>query len=76
MNKYFPKPKIQLDPNLTTRSKTSTTRSGLKYQGKGVLTEKQEANHLKKIILGEIKAGNTHPQLKIHLKTINKILKK
>ena len=57
-----------VDRGYKTRSRTSS-------KGKGLLTEKQQANHIKKIILGEIEAGNNHPQLKISLKNINKILK-
>ena len=43
--------------------------------GKGLLTEKEQANHMKKIILGQMKAGNNHPQLKVSLKNINNFLK-
>ena len=45
------------------------------HLGTGLRPEKQQVNHLKKIILGEMRAGNNHPQLKMSLKNLNNYLK-
>ena len=53
-----------------------TDKNGNYTIGKGLLTKNQKANHLRKVIMGEIDAGNTHPQLKVSLKKLNNYLKK